>query len=690
VSKVTTLWFQVDRATSSEMSRYLIYFSFFFTPLFSYGENVVYPLQGVHSKFGTYVGQLEIRTREDGLVDVNRIISYDTFRFENKRVEQVWHTVGKFENGILDIAFVLKRADIYQSVDNEKRTPDQFNNSLIPHYHLDFATGTALVTTDAGVEQDKISGPPRPSELPLWKNERIAHPSEGESYGIGADIANNTAFLPVILELRYSPFIRQYWNRAEYKSQLQYFVIDKTDYDFLRLHPDFLRIDNKIVDTISLYESLQRSNAYGPTLLEKENIFDRTMPDHLNENGFVSQAIYDSAGNIVTYHPSYDGALWTGMYAGTQAMRWLVTKDERALALFKQTLCGMMLLMDVTGNPQEFARTIAPYVDGEVLKEPWVRAQKPYEHLRYVKIGNNDMVHGLYYSFAWAYEILPDGDPLLVQVEEHSKRLLDLRISTSRILGNNAFRALGLNALATRNKEDINNYFKFFYLRVRPKDWLKIDQGMYFNGIADWSGINLSTISQLTNILIAKNLIRRAPQYASNFESVLSISRQNILETWATYATARRDIVTFAAEAFGAADSPYLNFPKSTQPKTWSKQELWPEMRKEALWTLREIPLRSKPRETTFDFSLKRDWCASPWPNLPWKYFKFEGDLERFYQGSYAYPLFETNAIDSDNSLSRPPFMFRGKSNKYVSYGRMDYLHAYWLGRLSGLIGLDD
>lgn len=672
----------------------LLFFGLFLFPLLGIAESStgwIYPLTGIHSVFGPYQGALEIRPRSDGRVDVIRVVSYDKFVFENRRVEQVWSAIGRVEAGVVKTVFVLKRADVFRRVDRAVRTAEEFQTPLRLGYAIGLNGGSMKLTTKAGDETDSIQGPPRPAGAQaLWVNERVARSSYGDSNEWIGSFSLGTAFLPLMYQMESDPLVQRYLSRPEYKSRQQYFVFDKTDFAFLRAHPDVLRVVNKVVDPISLFESGLRAQAYAPTLAQKQQSFDAEMPARLNELGFVSVSIFDTQGNLKSYLPSHDGALWTGMYAATQAMRWLVTREPEAEKNFRRTLEAMLLLMDVTGDPREFARTIAPFDPKVPLEANWLRAPAPYQHLRYVRNGNHDMIQGLYYAMAWAYEILPDSDPLLQNVSAHAQRLMQLRVSNAKALGTNPLRGWGLQALGSQSPQDMKKYLNFYLTQIRSLDLLGADQGFYYGGIADWSGINLTVVSQLTNILIAKNLIRRLPQYEDTTGKILYELRQNLLATWSVYASARRDVVTFAADAFAAQNPTLLSFPAHSLPVTWSKKEQWPALRNEAVWTLREIPLRGARHSFEYDFSLRPDWSISYWPLRPWKFFEFEKALPEYFQGAYSYPMFETLITEGDNALSVPPFAFLGQGAGNVSYGRMDYLHAYWLGRLSGLIRAND
>src|SRR5262249_40369424 len=147
------------------------------------------------------------------------------------------------------------------------------------------------------------------------------------------------------------------------------------------------------------------------------------------------------------------------------------------LTNYKRVTKGLMLLMDLTGDPQEFARTADPVVQGEKLTEPWRISVSPYQNIKYLLGGNNDMVKGLFHAFAWAYQILPANDPFLAEVDEHAKRMPILRVAArEKSHPGNMFSAAGLAALSSQDPEDLNKYLQFYASPIKPIDTLNLDK----------------------------------------------------------------------------------------------------------------------------------------------------------------------------------------------------------------------
>lgn len=639
-----------------------------------------YALRGTHPERGAYTGQLEWRSTAGGGLEILRVVTYDTFRFEGFRVQEVWAGKGTVDAEGIRATFLLKRAESFDSVDGLKRAPEDYARPLEVQYHASLTTGA--VASDAVAAERIDPAGHAGSEEPSWKNERWYMPTKGESYALLGALANATLFRSITKKYVSHPFIAPYKDRPEFRSKFHFVITDRTDFSFHRAHPDTLRVVNKISDPIALTEASVKRDAFAPTLAEKAAAFDLSFSsDHLNELGLYVSA-WREEGKPLRQAANGDGALWCGMYAGSQAMRWLTTRDPQALANFRRIVKGLMLLMDITGDPREFARTAEPY-HGEALSPPWKRGAAPFAHLMYIEGGNNDMVKGLFHAFAWAFEILPESDPLRAEVAAHAKRLPKLKVNKEINHVRNIFFSHGLAALAGAEGA-LASFFRVYGTTIVHVDSLGLEQGYYMGGVADWSGINLKMVSQVTEVLIANQIHRRFAAARRKTELVLRNARRNLVGTWGTYATARKDFFTAAAHAFGANTGP-LGLPENTRPATWARRDLWNLSLEDVAWRLREFPTLRARHVITFNFSRQPHWSPSAWPSRPWKVYSENDPIENFFQSAYEYPIFERGGVGSDNFWSNG-IEFSNGGPTFSEHGRVDYLYTYWMARLGGLV----
>ncbi|WP_374076690.1 hypothetical protein [Bdellovibrio bacteriovorus] len=466
--------------------------------------------------------------------------------------------------------------------------------------------------------------------------------------------------------------VKAYKNRPEFKDENPYIVFDPTDFEFYRNNKDVIRVVNKITDDISITESVVKRNAYSPSLDDKARGFDKNARDfHLNEAGMLSHAILDESGQLLSYSYDGDSALWTGMYLGSQAMRYLTTKDSEALQNVRNALKGLITLMDITGNPQEFARTLAVYDPKTQVPEKWHRGTGKYENLIWLEGGNNDMLKGITHGFLWASLVIPKSDTEVWNaLREKSRKLIELRIVSEKPQNKPA--ALGLAALITGDQGIKDQYVKAYEsFRVKVSGY-SFDTTFYWHGSADWSGINLGIVGDITDITLADLLGQ---------SKIRDQLRERLMDSWVTYEPAQRHLLTLAAYGFA-----YKYGTRGGNFRSDSSDARFKSALGQSVWGLREIPYPRPNLDVTIDHSLRPDWCMSPIPRLFWKAVKKpEPPIDYFYQGLYNYPVFELQAFSSNFVWKDSAFQYQTGHSKGVENSGVDYLYAYWLAKYVGV-----
>lgn len=658
-------------------------------------RNSVFRISGLDKDYGSYHGILQLKSCSGSNLDLIRLVEYDHFKFDGLSVQEVWTGKGNLdESGQLQAEFRLRKADLFSQVDSKFHSKDEFKETLNLHYAIsELKNGAESVIISPRKAKDRLISDRLASRRSLWESKRQVLSGKGDCFQLIGNWANLTLFLPAASLLRFDSLLTPYTGKEEFRSGNQYFVTDKSDFGFYQKNKEKIRLPNKVLDHISLVESRLCHDAYAYSLAEKAKYFDQEMSaNHLNRLGLYVRARFDSSQERKEFIESGDGALWSGMYAASQAMRHLCTKDEEALSNFKRVSEGLMLLMDLPEAKSEFARTAELLEPGKTAADPWVEINYAGKRIKYLRGGNNDMLKGLFLSFAFAFEILPDKDPLLERVKAHALRLCQLRIVREKLHPGNEFSALGLTALASGREGDLRAYLRNYKERVKAIGFFNLDKGFYYGGIADWSGVNLSMCGQLADIIIAKNLCRLAAktnkvELQAGLEEVLAALRQKLADSWTLYFPAKRDFITIAAAAFAENASGSLNFPDSCRQPNFVRKAAWPEDKKESIWLLHEMPMLAKGfgYRLAFDYRLRPQWCMSAWPLRPWKLFVNKYPAEYYLQGAYSYPLFEGLAFQADNSLVSA-FAIKGEADCRVRPGRFDYLFLYWAARLAGLI----
>lgn len=641
--------------------------------------------QGENSVHGRYVGQMEFRKKGDK-IHVLREHTYETFKFENLVIQEVWEGVAVFDENENDyvITFQLREGDFLRSAEGETRSFDSFKKKLTvtERIHADaFFTTEKLVRKNETFTESFLEI--RNLDLkPLWENKRTRVESKSHENSTLLRIVSE------ILEFRINrwyhdqPWPKTFENHDDYKNKRQFIIYDFTDYEFYKENKNILRVVNKTPDKISLIEEIQRRNAFAFTLAEKSAHFESGMARfHLNELGLYSGAEFTASGKFSRYTMDGDGSLWTGMYLGAMAMKYRQTKDPAALEEVKKALRGLMLLMDVTGNKEEFARTAMKYKDETSLGEKIHRGTGEYAHVVWLEGGNNDMFKGIVHGFIQAWNCLPDSEALLRQeLAQRMQRLPELKIA--RKINNKAM-AWGLKTLASGDKNDRKEFKSHFRKDNRGEEILNIEGTVHVGGIADWSGVNLSTVSLLTELMIADAL---------GEDELVEESRENLVKLWKDMAGTKRDFLTIAAYTY-AVKNGYDVKDANEINDGYKKKELevlWQQEFSTALTSLKEIPVNRSKYDTFYNYSFRPDWTLSWWPRLPWKSFKEKQPVEYHYQGVDSYPIFEGLGLHSNFIWKDQAFGFTGSSSKTSRVGGADFLFSYWMARNAGMISDQD
>lgn len=664
----------------------------------------VWFFEGSHSTRGAYSGELEIRSNGNGSFNVIRVLNYHNFTFKDLNVQEVWTGSGTLQTGLLTLNYDLKSADFITKYNNEKRRDEDFSNDVAivssidikdPHPKSEFQDGDHSLY----LYKEEFYAKKPLNISPLWADRKELVLAQG-GHLIKANIAKFilTAYFKSNVKNYWSdPFVQKYKNRPEFKANNYYFIFDPTDFEFYQENKNVLRVVNKKLDNISLLETLSRQMAYSHSLHEKAEGFDKDyLEKHMTPQGLLADAQVDDEGHFVKYIGNGDGALWTGAYAASQAMKYLTLKDSDsnealgALENVKKTTRGLFLLMDIMGKPKEFARTVVP-LDDQNPKAPWSRGTGIYSNLKYIYDGNNDMIKGIFNGFIWAALTIPRSDTQFWnELKEHSLRLPHLLVVEKGSL--NLPLAIGIAAVVTEDPNLKEAYERFYVLRgknllQKTKNFLKLIKDLNYwdskvNTNIQWpgyigsSGIHLVTTNNIIQILIAKALGNK---------ELADMFRKNFMNEWVSYYGLQRHQLAIAAHAFSLED----NLNRDSWSGVHDLKKKWQNSMTQALWGLREFPYPRPAFDVEIDFSKRPDWCLSPQPtnmenaNEP-------NPPEHFYQGLYDYPIFQKLAWSNDYIWKSNAYKYKTQASKNIQYNSADYLYAYWMARWSHLIGPND
>jgi hypothetical protein len=236
---------------------------------------------------------------------------------------------------------------------------------------------------------------------PLYAGERAIKPTHD------APSASQKASLDQLFAgYRALPVVAPYAARPEFLAAIHGAVVDKTDYAFYQDHPDAVRVAQKVVDDVSIGETLRRANAYRFTLAKKAELFQQDM-----ETKWIAPTVgmvpYGRVDGQASPFPSVDSALWTGTYVAAEAYRYAATGDAAALPQLVASLDALLRLQEITGDWSHFARSLRPSTGS--AGGGWHAGTGAFAGVDWLEGGNNDMVKGLFYGYTLGYETLCEG-----------------------------------------------------------------------------------------------------------------------------------------------------------------------------------------------------------------------------------------------------------------------------------------
>lgn len=649
----------------------LVLSSLLFAPILSFAAVPagLWQLRGINSQHGSYTGQIEFRPYNGGTL-VTRVITYDDYKFQNLKVQEVWQGDADAQG---NPKFSLKNSDFMVSAEGFTRDPKLYNTTTDfsvsyeakgDEYQAQFNTPTG------GSFYEKINSPqPLGAQAP-YQNQRQLLDAKGDK-GVPAVIRLGMKIAKKRIKFDEHPTIKKFQDRPEFKNENPIVVFDPTDFDFYRRNHDVVRVANKPIDTISLSESLMRRNAYASTLDQKADGFGVDMQKYrLNEYGIVSYASFDGNGQMTGQHNDYDACLWTGMYVATEAMRYQVTKDPKAIENMKRSLRGIFILLNITGDKKQFARSIMPYKGNENLGDRWHRGTGEYSDITWLDGGNNDMVRGITHALLWAHIVIPENDPFRAQMVQATKRLLELNILEEK--EGNKPAAYGIAALILKDPVYKTHFRKMYSDKDIAFGGYLFNTTFYWNGIGDWSGVNLNILNFINEITLADML---------GENKIRDRLRERLMDAWVTYSPTRHSYYTLAAYKYA--------FSKGTRGDQFRKRfsdTYFMSAVDFSSWTLREFPYPRPQMDLAYDHTISNEWCVNPLPGMFWKAAnKKIGATEWFFESLYTYPAFESAGISSNFMWKDLYFGYQGSSSRGSSNNAVDYLYVYWLARSAGL-----
>ncbi len=621
-------------------------------------ESGVYYVTGNDSKNGFFQGQLEVRCESTCIF--NRWIRFEKMNYHDLQVEQVWsgtvssNTVNqlKLTYESLQFGFINKLNDVARSELNKKKI-------LSTAEYKDVGYGLYQGSFD-NHSTESISFMHAVDKQPIYQFDRKYLASNSAVRGLKRKLVNL-----LLRKYQKDSFVQSYKGRDDFKKAVHYFIQDKSLLNFYRENKTSLVLEQKNIDNISLAEAFIKRNAYVYTLPEKENLyFKDLLKYHTNELGMIVGNNIQPDGSI-KYIDDGDGALWTGTIVAAMAFKYLKTGDPEAYQQMKKSLNGLLLLTEVLSDSDSFARTVR--LKNVPIEEGWQIGNKPYDYLQFKPGGNNDMLRGIVYGYLLGFMALePDETLLRSRLKMAANKIYSKTDVVKKKVWNRPMVA-GLMAVVTGESKYKSEFVKAFR---EPRTWFVnfgINTTFYWAGITDWSGVHLSSIQSLIELILADAL--QTPKLKAKLQ------KENA-RSWVEIKRTDRIINTIIGKAFA-----YDQLPQNERNEMDYTYVPWVEH------TLNEVPFPRPVLNAEIDLSQNPNWSISPFPRMPWK-FVAKKDLPASYgyQGLYNYPVYEVGIFGSNYLWKDSAFDYYQRSHANEKYSGIDYLHAYWLAKFFNVI----
>lgn len=609
---------------------------------------------------GAFEGSAQV-TATPGGYRVQRLVAFATRLPDGRELHQAWNATARNDPAGLRVDATLRRANVARRAGSVTRTlADRTPLAVTGLMGGQAAPGpVALGAVLAG----SLGG-----TTETWTRENFVPPpfpaTDAKLVDTHAPPSSlvKLALFTLFHGYHQLPAIAPYVPRPEFQRAVHALWVDRSAFGYYRLRgPNCVVVLDTIVDDVSIAEEGRRARAFSRRLVEKASLFDADVhSEHADQNGMV--AWVETGAPSKRTAPQSIG-LYSGLWGASQYYRWRATADPVALDDMIRAAKGSALCIDVTTDKTEFARGVdflqnaPPGFPGVGGKYSWAQGTGAYSNLIWMRGGNNDMLHGFEFAFMAAEAALPPGHPTRAEVGKQAASLLDnVKIAQS---GNHE---MFLSWVAWRTTGDA----RFQRRYQRSLAWRNILQKLYlrffgnglihWQGISDWSGHNLETVTFLKIWLLggaSPDPLERSWWDAAN--AGIRVGHRNVGLT-------RNGIVSSAAAFAGV-----------------------PGARDLAASILCEIPYPKTTGDVDLDPSVSAGFCLSPYPSLPWKrdWMTNHGRVEALF----GHPIFYRGG--DDNLWARTPFDTTSGATTNKPPGQ-DYLLAYWFLRASGLIGPND
>ncbi len=617
-------------------------------------------LQGTSSLRGPYNGELELRKSFDGTYNVVRMVTYINYFYDGLKVQEVWTGKAVANNDSILISYDLRQGDYIKKIGSEKRSIADSGKTI--NVVSDFRTNEQkiIATEFSDIKDSKyqewVSTRRELEPAPLWTYKIEILDLKGSNINAAEKKA---LFDQQIISSKSAQYESNKTNVVKnFEHSDVKLLRDYSDFNFYKGNLDTIRVVNKIIDNISISESVSKRNAYAITVDQKSKSYEKnTKENHTNSLGLIVASDVFSNGHLKSNKPTKDSVFLTSVYVTTLSAKAALTDSEQDYEDLKRYSRNLLSVAQLSLARNKSIGAVHPasgLLDLEQMKS-WENTNWGDKEVFLYEDKTKESQAAMLNAFLWSYQTLPSKDTALKkELQDIIQQLLQQSVDNNYL----AYARLIFNGLEEKkayNKEKTEDALNQIRSTVKyPNQMI-----YYHNGHSNWAD-NFQEFLALDSFRITCKIARD--------ERCASVAKEQSAKL---------------RETLKYVHLPYVEFlnTNNSNPKEQQKKD------NDSIVTfLSDMPYPRANSEMTIDQSIKQNWVASLIDqNFQRSPNAVNAKNRKPQNAAIIYPIYELGAYSSSFLLKESPFKSQAVTAKGYENPAVDYLYVYWMSRYMGL-----
>lgn len=613
-------------------------------------------LQGTSSLRGPYNGEIELRKSFDGTYNVIRMVTYINYFYDGLKVQEVWTGKAVANNDSILISYDLRQGDYIKKIGSEKRSVAEVGKTINVVSDLRANDQKIIATEFSDIKDSKyqewISTRRELEPNPLWtykielldlKGSNINESDKKALYGQQKNIAKNKNINSDTLKNLESSDVK--------------LLRDYSDFNFYKNNLDTIRVVNKVIDNISISESVSKRNAYAITVDQKSQSYEKnTKENHTNSFGLIVASDVFSNGHLKSNRPTKDSIFLTSIYTTTLSVKNSMTGSDQDLEDLKRYTRNLLSVAQLSISRNKSIGAIHSalgIIDFEPYKN-WEKTTWGDKEILLLEDKTKESHLAMINAFLWSYSSLPEKETNLKKDIRETMRHLLSQFSDYGYLSY----VKAIFDYPNLNETDLQQKKTEALTQIGVTVKYPNSQIYYLNGQSNWEE-NFREYLALDSFRVSCRISR--DDKCTELAEQQAVKLQNTLKY---------------------VHLPYVEFLSSE--KSYTRME---KKDNDSIVTfLSDMPYPRANSEMTIDQSIKQNWVVSLIDqNFQRSPNAVVGENKNSKNAAIIYPIYELGAYSSSFLLKESPFKSQAVTSKGYENPAVDYLYVYWMSRYMGL-----